>query len=274
MKKEPQHVPRCGSPRCRYCSGNPYPAQSRCRCCTKLAKLDLRKLPKWQVHRQDVNAASNQRIKYEFDWKRREASEMAIVKTAFESGRQSFMCRSALPWTSMPNLDRLTKHANAASCYPTIWRSKDAPRFLPLFAQTPPPAAAASDLHESAVRGCTADKSFEIENANPYVRDSRPYVQITKLSADTQDSQRISKVDRRAVRRLTDLRTCGRISGPRIRCGNPSLRLRSATECSRLLHRCSTQKLTLPEAIRGSHSAKYSIRHKVAEVVRLVISVP
>lgn len=50
---------------------------------------------------------------------------------------------------------------------------RDALRSHPLFAQTPPPAAAASDLHESAVRHCTADgfgrrhESLEIESCVP-----------------------------------------------------------------------------------------------------------
>ena len=140
----------------------------------------------------------------------------------------------------------------------------------------PQPLTCMSLLSEAAPQTNLVDATSlsRSKDADPYVRDSRTYVQITKSTADTQDSQRISKVDRRAVRRLTDLRTCGRISESRIRCGNPSLRLRSATECSRHLHRCSTQKAILPEAIRESQSAKFSSRHEVAEVVRLVISVP
>jgi hypothetical protein len=87
---------------------------------------------------------------------------------------------SALPWTSMPNLDRLTMHANAASYYPTIWRSEECSPLSPFI------RAAASDLHESAVRGCTADKlgrrhnSFEMEGCRR-LRPGQP-----TISADYQ----------------------------------------------------------------------------------------
>lgn len=86
------------------------------------------------------------------------------------------MC-SALRWKSMPNLNQLSMPILQAIT-PQIGVPRNTPRFLPLFAQTPPPAAAASDMHESAVRGCTRDKIgrrhnfVEIEQCRPF-RPSR-----------------------------------------------------------------------------------------------------